>query len=253
MLLIHSTNLDSMVAAATIINNIKEIYPKIDQYAKEPCTDRRFSFNNDPEYQQIDCNLGTFKSKFISTVSVNDAIKSALENNETVLIVGFSPDFTKEPFSQFYQPKTDLIWIDHHRSSVDFIKSEIGSQLRYKGIISVQRSSAYLTWVFFHQNDVYNGELWKMPKVITLADDYECSVCELGGHYLNAALYYTKEMYDPCCNIWSDLLNDDIDHLASIMEYGKSVFVGKKLERSVNNRSNRGRISAIPKSIYDSE
>lgn len=125
-------------------------------------------------------------------------IDKLIEGADTVLMV----DFVLEPFERMIDlnKKCNLIWIDHHASSLKYVAKNQG--IKFKGVLGDERnlkSAAYLLWEYFYpQTEVPYG-----IKLLSLFDTWQHNFDE---DILN--FYYGVEVTSgmkPDVGIWEDI------------------------------------------------
>lgn len=126
----------------------------------------------------------------------NDFPFDTIEPNETVIIVDFS--LHKEGEFQKLKEITDkIIWIDHHKTSIEKHKGFECAGIRRDGI-----SGCELTWEYFYP-------VKKVPRVVKLLGDYDIWAFKYGEdtNYLQTGirLYDTK----PQSDMWIQWLSDN--------------------------------------------
>lgn len=124
-----------------------------------------------------------------------------------------------------------VIWLDHHKSSIDFIESseEYACLREVCGIRNTKYCGAALAYSYFYP-------LWHPPKLIELIDDWDCWKKQFPeSEWLNAAFYnYRNPLWDkdPKSKSWKLLLffsslpdstapSAAFDLLKGMLEYGK--------------------------------
>jgi len=129
-------------------------------------------------------------------------------------------DFTFEPFDRMIElsKATNLIWIDHHKSSVEAVKRN--ENISFKGsLVENTKSAAYLSWEYFNPN----LEVPYAIKQISLFDTwYHNNNEEILNFY--DGLEATCKM-NPLDDIWNRLFKnrDDRELENKIIDKGKII------------------------------
>lgn len=92
-----------------------------------------------------------------------------ISNNEKVYFVDYSfTENTKHVLYELIDKKCDIVWIDHHTSSINLVKSnpelENINGIRLEGI-----SGAALTYMY-----LYDKKFDELPYYVKLVSDYDC-------------------------------------------------------------------------------
>lgn len=98
------------------------------------------------------------------TVPINydqELKKDKIKKGERVYVVDFS--FSPEDM-KWLADNTDLVWIDHHESSMIEVIPVIGDDV--KGIRDIKYSGCELSWMYFFPNE-------PMPRAVTLIGRYD--------------------------------------------------------------------------------
>ena len=151
---------------------------------------------------------------------------SQVQDNETVYIVDYS--FTESTVHYLYElmdKGCEIIWIDHHQSSLDTIENhpELDDLL---GIRSNEASGAALTYMY-----LYDVSLQELPYFIMLVSDYDTWTHE----YLDSDRFklgmdaVDNDVYDA---IWDVLLEDE-DAVYDIISDGE--IIQKYIDRDYEN------------------
>lgn len=129
-----------------------------------------------------------------------------INNGEKVYFVDYSfKENTKWVLEQLIDKNCDVIWIDHHTSSLNLIK-EHDNLCSIKGLRQDKISGAALTYMY-----LYNYEFNDIPYYIKLVSDYDCWIYNFDPYttYFKIGLETTK--YDALDEIWKYINENDYD------------------------------------------
>lgn len=154
-------------------------------------------------------------------------IVSNFKNGEKVYFVDFSfSENTKGVLNLLIEKHCDIIWIDHHKTSIDLIKMypEYSS---IKGIRMEGISGAALTYMYFE-----NCEFEEVPMYLKLVSDYDCWKFKFGEKTKYFKYGIDSTDYSVLGKTWEKLyvnskydeimLNDIIDKGKVIYDYVKN-------------------------------
>lgn len=178
----HHNDHDGIVAAA-IINNA--------------------NINCDIEFRMVDytmdLGLENINEKEVDIVYFLDYSFSNEENYKKFI------DLNR----RFSEAKKDIIWIDHHKTSIEKDNHEI------RGIRNGSYCAAVLTWLWCHMsandiNDILSGnidiiELKQLPSFLIYIDDYDCWKMRFD---VSNDIHYGFNETDPCHPMFTQLLYD---------------------------------------------
>lgn len=153
----------------------------------------------------------------------HDMDTSIVDNDDDVYIVDCS--FTEETVHYLFdihkKVGKNLIWIDHHYSSMKLINSgkyEEFDNIRY--IVSDKRCGAWLTWKFnnyIHESlpslrhiidvDMYD----ELPNYIHIIDDYDRWIGKYGDITTKFKYAMDAKNHDYHSAVWSNLISDQDD------------------------------------------
>jgi len=164
-----------------------------------------------------------YKEDYFECDYTTNLNKIPIQKDEEVYIVDFS--FSKNTYTQFLNllNKTEnVVWIDHHASSLDLLKEHPELNKRFKGLVSNEYSGAALAYMYF-----YDKEFNKIPSYIQYVSDYDTWSFEFGED-----TEYFKLGMD-CLNtvvgsdVWDkldvDSNKDDYGFLSRLVEDGKII------------------------------
>jgi oligoribonuclease NrnB/cAMP/cGMP phosphodiesterase (DHH superfamily) len=132
-----------------------------------------------------------------------------ITKDEPVIVVDYSFD-SMESLNKLFEITSDVIWIDHHVSSLNLGLVNIRGP-RVNGI----PAACYLCWQYFFPKE-------SMPEVVELVSDYDTWQFKFG----DSTQFFAKGLmlYQGEDDIWEDLLNDiGGDLIARITEEGKII------------------------------
>lgn len=125
---------------------------------------------------------------------------------ETVYIVDYS--FTKHTvhhlYKMVYEMHCDVIWIDHHASSIKLpFTGDYKWVIRVKGLRCQDLSGAGLVYAYFMGIPCDQPEL--LPKYIQYVDDYDRWIYRLGEDSTYFKLGLETIEFDALDNVWEEL------------------------------------------------
>lgn len=175
-----------------------------------------------------------------------DLLKRAVHEKRKIYILDISitEESARDIFGCLFTEGIDLTWIDHHQSSVDFINSELGHQLRYNGIVDTKSSAALLTYEYFHNKGIIRDDFVSENddqhenSIEILAediDDHDRWIHEKNGEALNEYFYngnHSVNMHSICTVIWFYLST-------SYYNYDSAISNGKLLVRHTQSMNDR--------------
>jgi oligoribonuclease NrnB/cAMP/cGMP phosphodiesterase (DHH superfamily) len=136
-----------------------------------------------------------------------------IEKDEFIVVVDYSFKSDKE-LEPILSKTTNLIWIDHHKTSLAVTKN-------IKGVrVDTYPAACFLCWKFFFPDE-------PMPEVVDLVSDYDTWAFKFGNSTklfnLGLNLYHEPEECDNE-DIWENLLNDEENGLIDrLIQEGKIV------------------------------
>ena len=170
-----------------------------------------------------------------------ELLQQAVQEGRKIFILDISitEETAKGIFSCLFADGVDLTWIDHHQSSVEFANSELGSQLRYKGIIDTRSSAALLTYEYLYDKRLIRDSFISNDNLIEdIAkdiDDHDRWIHEMNGEALNEHFYngtYSSSMHSICSFDWFNFMTNSYDYENMLAE-------GKLLVRHTQSMYNR--------------
>ena len=143
-----------------------------------------------------------------------------IENEETVYFVDYSfTEKTKWVLDKLKEKKCQIVWLDHHLSSIN-LQAKCPELQLLRGCRSKEYSGVVLTYMYF--NDCCYNEC---PMFIKLISDYDTWAYRYGD-----TTAYFKLALDSCGNeslgnLWKNLLNyrDDESLVSSFIERGRTI------------------------------
>lgn len=132
-------------------------------------------------------------SEFIPINYNNDFPFCAIYPGEKVFIVDFSLQKTKE-FEKLTKITKDIIWIDHHKTAI-----EQHEYLKLKGLRSVKKSGAELTWKYLYPTR-------PVPPAVSLVGDYDTWKFEYGENSNRFQMGIRLKDNHPKDEVWKTLL-----------------------------------------------
>jgi len=187
MIVIHHNDLDGICAAA-IVN-------------------RKFKDSNE--------------IKFISTTYSKRINLSIVLENETVFILDYSFQHLDD-WENLLKRTSDIIWIDHHISSINNEKYPH----HLKGVRENNKSGALLTWEYLFPNE-------KIPLSVEYINDFDLWIFEYKEQtdYFNKGLFLVD--HSPDSTIWNKLLDKNYHtSIANMIDNGKIIV---KYQNKINN------------------
>jgi len=139
-----------------------------------------------------------FEVDYIMNLPVDNIV-----DGEQIFFVDYSfKDNTKEILNTLMQKGCDVIWIDHHTSSINLVEMypELNS---IKGLRKDKISGAALTYMYF-----YNCEFDTIPYYIKLVSDYDCWIYKFDPDTTHFKLGIESENFDALDLIWKSLFDE---------------------------------------------
>ena len=156
-----------------------------------------------------------------------------IKNNDTVYILDYS--FPPQKMKLLKQ-KTDLIWIDHHKSAIE-LSQEYGYS-DVKGIRKNGKCGAQLTYEYCYGSKVVSN---KFVKYVGQFDTYRNSEDRQFFHETILPFFYgfelNKEYFNPNNHYINDIYEFNNDLIESLIKQGKVVYKYNKVrfEEICNN------------------
>lgn len=146
------------------------------------------------------------------------------EKDEKVYIVDISfSKNTKTQLESIMKKTKNLIWIDHHASSIDLIKenTEFGM---IQGIRFDGTCGALLTYIYTHNkiDSFLDDKEIEVPDYLLYVDDHDC----WKGNFPNSKYFFLATQSldtSPLSSLWKDLYNGNID-IAKLENDGKVIW-----------------------------
>lgn len=142
-----------------------------------------------------------------------------IKNGEKVYIVDYSfKESTIWVLEELKNKNCDIIWCDHHTSSINLIKEykELNdiNGIRLDGI-----SGAALIYMYLNEN----YDFYTIPKYIQLISDYDCWKFEFGdiSNYFKIGIELMD--YNALDNVWVELSKNNEELFNEILNSGKVV------------------------------
>lgn len=158
-----------------------------------------------------------------------------IKNNDTVYILDYS--FPPQKMKLLKQ-KTDLIWIDHHKSAIE-LSQEYGYS-DVKGIRKNGKCGAQLTYEYCYGSKVVSN---KFVKYVGQFDTYRNSEDRQFFHETILPFFYgfelNKEYFNPNNHYINDIYEFNNDLIESLIKQGKVVYKYNKVrfEEICNKKS----------------
>ena len=158
-----------------------------------------------------------------SAKRVNDALGiAALEDRDVYIVDITISNENIDKLSNVYMLKPGkLFWLDHHASSVEWIKSTVGTdkELHYDGIVNPRRSGAYHAYTFMHK-----CKSNKVPRFVKYIDDYDRYVLSIpDSKIFNQAFYSLAELKQPGSLLWNLIADGDDVALNAAVSKGRDI------------------------------
>lgn len=141
-----------------------------------------------------------------------------VKDGEEVWFVDYSfKQNTAYVLSELVARGCDVIWIDHHTSSLNLENEFIGMK-NIKGIRNDGISGAALTYMY-----CYNKEFDDIPYYVKLVSDYDCWQYKYEPDTTYFKLGMESNDFDALDGIWEDLFNFDKHIINETLEIGKVI------------------------------
>lgn len=171
-----------------------------------------------------------------------------IERGESVYIVDYSfTDATVHILRQLVDRKCNIVWIDHHTSSIKLQnKYEYEWLKRIDGIRDESQCGAGLTYSYFHSMENHL-DVDKLPRFVQLVDDYDRWVYRLGEDTTYFKLGLETIEFDALDNIWRELMLSD-EKVDSIIAVGAIIkqYIDKSNASYLESYSYESTISGLP-------
>ncbi len=171
-----------------------------------------------------------------------------IERGESVYIVDYSfTDATVHILRQMIEKQCNIVWIDHHTSSIQLQdKYEYEWLKRIDGIRDESQSGAGLTYSYFHSMECHL-DVDKLPKFVQLVDDYDRWVYRLGEDTTYFKLGLETIEFDALDSIWRELMLSD-EKVDSIIAVGAIIkqYIDKSNASYLKSYSYESTISGLP-------
>lgn len=146
------------------------------------------------------------KEDFFEVDYVQELPINKVSEGEKVYFVDYSfKDNTRYILDTLMGMGCNVIWIDHHTSSLNLIK-DYEYLNSVKGIRQDRISGAGLTYMYLHK-----CEFDKIPYYIKLVSDYDCWQFKYDTDTTNFKIGIETRHYDALDRIWDDLLDESVD------------------------------------------
>jgi uncharacterized protein len=142
-----------------------------------------------------------------------------IELNEDVYIVDYSfKDNTVYQLQEILAKTKNVIWIDHHTSSLNLIK-QMPELNNIKGLIRDKISGAALTYMY-----LYKRAFDDLPKYIKLVSDYDCWQYCFGDETTYFKLGLETYNFNALDDVWIKLFNSTYSYKTEeIIEIGELI------------------------------
>lgn len=161
-----------------------------------------------------------------------------IKDGETVYFVDYS--FTEKTKSILLElnSRCNLIWIDHHISSINLIKEDNTQSIAgIKGIRAIGESGALLT------NRYFSDTIYEFSELVS---DYDCWIYKYGNVTTHFKLGIESYEHNALDTVWIDLF-DNNDLLQSIIEKGAVIkdYIDKDNKLYLDNYSYESTLNGI--------
>lgn len=135
-----------------------------------------------------------------------------IKDNETVIIVDYSfTESTLPTLMAMIHKSNTLIWIDHHKSSVELINKYDELGYMFRGIISDEMSGVALAYKYFYDLAGNDIKFENMPYWIRLVSDYDTWKYIYGDDTIYFKLGIDMNPCSPTDKIWEQLSDSCLD------------------------------------------
>lgn len=171
----------------------------------------------------------------------------SVQDGETVYIVDYSFTVnTVNKLRELWSMGCEIVWIDHHASSIKLQSTYQYEWVRYiNGIRDNSLSGAALTYAWF----VNGGKLddLKLPKFIQYVDDYDRWVYKLGEETTHFKLGLEVLDFDALAPVWEELIDSEY-RLESIIYHGSIIkkYIDRDNEFYLSTYGYESRLMDIP-------
>jgi len=155
-----------------------------------------------------------------------------IKENEKVYFVDYS--FKKDTVCQLEEilKKTkDIIWIDHHTSSLN-LEKELPWTKCIKGIRQEGISGAGLTYMYLH-----NCDFDDLPYYIQLVSDYDCWLYKYEPDTTHFKLGLGTENNNALDDLWKALYESFVDNVCLSISEGTLIEKGKVIKQYIDSEN----------------
>lgn len=161
-------------------------------------------------------------SNFFMVDYIDEIPVDIISNNERVYFVDYSfSENTLQVIQSLLSKNCDLIWIDHHTSSINLEKAH-PELSNIKGIRLEGVSGAALSYMY-----LYNKQFDKLPYYVRLVSDYDCWKSVYEPDTTRFKLGMDGKKHDALDEIWMDFeseLNLDVtENLNNVIDNGRVI------------------------------
>ncbi|MBU5331711.1 hypothetical protein KQI61_05840 [Anaerocolumna aminovalerica] len=157
------------------------------------------------------------KEDFFEVDYVMELPVDKIKDGEEVWFVDYSfKENTKHVLTDLLDRGCDVIWIDHHNSSINLVSNDERLNQIY-GIRKEGISGAALTYMYCYNKDYYD-----VPYYIKLVSDYDCWQYKYEPDTTYFKLGVESEKFDALDPIWT-CFSDENGVLTSLIDMGKVI------------------------------
>lgn len=140
--------------------------------------------------------------------------------DEIVFVVDFSiQDSNYKQFEELYKNSKDLIYIDHHKTTIETI-NKYPWMRNIKGLVKENISGAALTYMYLKYGKIVPLE--KIPLYLRYIDDFDCWKLKLDG-VMEFKYGVETHNYDPCSIFWDTFIECTYKDIERIIKEGTIV------------------------------
>lgn len=158
-----------------------------------------------------------------------------ISKDELVYVVDYS--FTRDKKSKLdrlLEITDNLVWIDHHKSSIELI-TEFPQYKKIKGSIVEGKSGAALTYMYLHKKSFE-----EIPQYVKYVSDYDCWIYDYGDLSKDFKCYIDSVDSKPFADVWTELAKDTwLKYTIKCIEEGRTIrrYIEQEYKRTRENRA----------------